>query len=176
MRPTMARGRAGRRWLLGLVLLAGCALAACATTPFGGDLQRTTRGLSADEVWMARFLQGYGRLPTFDERTAWKEGFESRILTYLSRRPEVATSLRASQLRTQRVAMVGMQKDEVIVLLEQPDAVTSDQAAMRAAAGRFWPPIEKHAKEMWTYPNGWQLYFDGDQLADVIVAGHSPME
>jgi len=24
--------------------------------------------------------------------------------------------------------------------------------------------------------NGWQLYFDGDQLTDVIVAGHSPME
>ena len=89
---------------------------------------------------------------------------------------EVATSLRASQLRTQRVPVVGMQKDDVIVLLEQPDTVTSDQAAMRAAAGRFWPPIEKHAKEMWTYPNGWQLYFDGDQLADVIVAGHSPLE
>ena len=171
MRSTMARGRADRRWLLGLVLLAGCAL----VTP-GGDLQRATRGPTADEVWLARFLQGYGRLPTFDERTAWKEGFESRILAYLSRRPEVATSLRASQLRNQRVAVVGMQKDEVIVLLEQPDAVTSDQAAMRAAAGRFWPPIEKHAKEMWTYPNGWQLYFDGDQLADVIVAGHSPLE
>ena len=171
MRSTMARARADRRWLLGLVLLAGCAL----VTP-GGDLQRATRGPSADEVWLARFLQGYGRLPTFDERTVWKEGFESRILTYLSRRPEVATSLRASQLRTQRVPVVGMQKDEVIVLLEQPDAVTSDQAAMQAAAGRFWPPIEKHAKEMWTYPNGWQLYFDGDQLADVIVAGHSPME
>lgn len=171
MRSTMARGRADRRWLLGLVLLAGCALA---TT--GEDLQRATRGPTADEVWLARFLRGYGRLPTFDERTAWKEGFESRILTYLSRRPEVATSLRASQLRNQRVAVVGMQKDEVIVLLEQPDTVTSDQAAMRAAAGRFWPPIEKHAKEMWTYPNGWQLYFDGDQLADVIVAGHSPLE
>ena len=156
---------------MGLVLLAGCAL----VTP-GGDLQRATRGPSADEVWLARFLRGYGRLPTFDERTAWKEGYESRILAYLSRRPEVATSLRASQLRSQRVAVVGMQKDEVIVLLEQPDAVTSDQAAMRAAAGRFWPPIEKHAKEMWTYPNGWQLYFDGDQLADVIVAGHSPLE
>jgi len=156
---------------LGLVLLAGCALA---TT--GEDLQRATRGPTADEVWLARFLQGYGRLPTFDERSAWKEGFESRILTYLSRRPEVATSLRASQLRSQRVAVVGMQKDEVIVLLEQPDAVTSDQAAMRAAAGRFWPPIDKHAKEGWTYPNGWQLYFDGDQLADVIVAGHSPLE
>jgi len=171
MRSTMARARADRRWLLGLVLLAGCAL----VTP-GGDLQRATRGPTADEIWLARFLQGYGRLPTFDERTAWKEGFESRILAYLSRRPEVATSLRASQLRNQRVAVVGMQKDEVIVLLEQPDAVTSDQAAMRAAAGRFWPPIEKRAKEMWTYPNGWQLYFDGDQLADVIVAGHSPLE
>jgi len=162
-----------RRWLPLLVLFAAGAVSGCAS---GGGVQRATQGPAADDVWVARFVQGYGRLPTFDEQVAWKEGLESRIQAYFSRRPEIATSPRASQLRFQRRVMVGMQKDEVALLLEQPDRVTSDEAAMRAAAGRFWEPIGRHAKEMWTYPSGWRLYFDGDRLVDVIVADRSPLE
>ena len=156
-----------RCWLLGLALLLTVAFSGCAS---GGTVLRATQGPAADDVWVARFVQGYGRMPTFDEELAWKEGLESRILQYLSRRPEVATSPRASRVRFQRSVVVGMEKDEVVLLLEQPDTVTSDEAAMRAAAGRFWEPIGRHAKEMWTYPSGWRLYFDGDRLADMIVA------
>ena len=47
---------------------------------------------------------------------------------------------------------------------------------MRAAAGLFWESIGKRAKEMWTYPSGWRLYFDGDRLVDVIVADRRPLE
>ena len=161
-----------RRWLL-LVLCAAGALSGCAS---GGGVQRATQGPAADDVWVARFVQGYGRLPTFDEEIAWKEGLESRVLAYLSRRPEVATSPQASRLRFQRSVVVGMQKDEVMLLLEQPDTMTSDEAAMRNAAGRFWEPIGRHAKEMWTYPSGWRLYFDGDRLVDVIVAGRRTLD
>jgi len=161
-----------RRWLL-LVLCAAGALSGCAS---GGGVQRATQGPAADDVWVARFVQGYGRLPTFDEEIAWKEGLESRVLAYLSRRPEVATSPQASRLRFQRSVVIGMQKDEVVLLLEQPDTMTSDEAKMRAAAGRFWEPIGKHAKEMWTYPSGWRLYFDGDRLVDVIVAGRRTLD
>jgi len=161
-----------RRWLL-LVLCAAGALSGCAS---GGGVQRATQGPAADDVWVARFVQGYGRLPTFDEEIAWKEGLESRVLAYLSRRPEVATSPQASRLRFQRSVVIGMQKDEVVLLLEQPDTMTSDEAKMRAAAGRFWEPIGKYAKEMWTYPSGWRLYFDGDRLVDVIVAGRRTLD
>jgi len=161
-----------RRWLL-LVLFAAGALSGCAS---GGGVQRATQGPAADDVWVARFVQGYGRLPTFDEEMAWKEGLESRVLAYLSQRPEVATSPRASRLRFQRSVVVGMQKDEVMLLLEQPDTMTSDEAKMQAAAGRFWEPIGRHAKEMWTYPSGWRLYFDGDRLVDVIVAGRRTLD
>lgn len=161
-----------RRWLL-LVLCAAGALSGCAS---GGGVQRATQGPAADDVWVARFVQGYGRLPTFDEEIAWKEGLESRVLAYLSRRPEVATSPQASRLRFQRSVVIGMQKDEVVLLLEQPDTMTSDEAAMRNAAGRFWEPIGRHAKEMWTYPSGWRLYFDGDRLVDVIVAGRRTLD
>ena len=159
-----------------VVLLVAVAIAGCASLGIGNDVQRTTQGPTADDVWMARFVQGYGRLPTYDEQIAWKEGLETRILAFLSRRPEIATSPRASQFRFQRSVVVGMQKDEVTALLEQPDAVTSDAAAMRTAAGRFWEPIGARAKEMWTYPPGWRLYFEGDRLIDMVVAGRSPLE
>jgi hypothetical protein len=159
---------------LPILLVAATTLVACAT--FGADVQRTTQGPTADEVWMARFVQGYGRLPTFDEQVTWKDSFETRILAFLSRRPEVATSTRASQFRFERRVVVGMNRDEVVALLEQPDAVTSDVATMRAAAGRFWEPIAARAKEMWSYPPGWRLYFDGDRLVDVVVAGRSPLD
>ena len=174
MRAAAARSiQSALRWLPVLVLFAAGALAGCASV---SEVQRATQGPTADEVWVARFVQGYGRLPTFDEKVAWKDGLKTRILAYLSRRPELATSPRASQFRFQRGVVVGMQKDEVVLLLEQPDAVTSDEAAMRAAAGRFWAPIGKHAKEMWTYPPGWRLYFDGDRLVDLIVADRRPLE
>jgi len=29
---------------------------------------------------------------------------------------------------------------------------------------------------MWTYPSGWRLYFDGDRLVDVIVAGRRTLD
>ena len=162
-----------RRWLPLLVLFAAGVVSGCASV---GGVQRATQGPAADDVWVARFVQGYGRLPTFDEEIAWKEGLESRVLAYLSRRPEVATSPRASRFRFQRNVVVGMEKDEVMLLLEQPDTMTSDEAKMRAAAGRFWEPIGRHAKEMWTYPSGWRLYFDGDRLVDLIVADRRTLE
>jgi len=157
------------------LLLVAAVIAGCTTLGTPG-VQRTMQGPTADDVWMARFVHGYGRLPTYDEQIAWKEGFETRILAFLSRRPEIATSPRASQLRFQRSVVVGMQKDEVTALLEHPDAMTSEVAAMRTAAGPFWEPIGARAKEMWTYPPGWRLYFEGDRLVDVVVAGRGPLE
>jgi hypothetical protein len=161
-----------------LLLVVAGALVACATTDGDKsvDVQRATQGPTAEEVWMARFVKGYDRYPTFDEKVTWKEGLETRILAFLSKRPDIATSPRASQLRFERSVVVGMQKDEVVLLLEQPEASTSDQTAMRAGAGRFWSPIGARAKEMWTYPPGWRLYFDGDRLVDMVVAGRSPLQ
>ena len=42
---------------------------------------------------------------------------------------------------------------------------------MKASAAMFWPDVSKHAKEMWTYPSGWSLYFGADRLVDITVRG-----
>ena len=167
-----------RRALTLLLIFSAGVLSGCASgaKPQTVEVQRATEGPTSDEVSVARFVRDYGRSPTFDERTRLKEGTENRIFRYFAQHPDIATSPRASQLRFRRAVTVGMPKEEILLLLEQADSVTSDDAAMSKAAGRFWPTINKRAKEMWTYPPAWRLYFDGDVLVDVTLVGAAPLE
>jgi hypothetical protein len=166
------------RSLLGvLAIVTGLVVAGCAIAkPQLDEVQRATEGPTADQVSVARFVRDYGRPPTFDERTRLKEAAETRIFRYFARRPDIASSPYASQIRFLRAVTVGMPKEEVLVLLEQADSITSDTSVMSAAAGTFWPSINKRAKEMWAYPPAWRLYFDGDVLVDVTVSGAPPLE
>jgi hypothetical protein len=168
--------RASRRSLvavaLGLALGAGCA----GTTATPENVQRAIEGPRADEVWMSRFAASYGRVPTFTETLTWKDAFDERVGAYLTRHPDLLTSPRASQFRFERRVYVGMTKEEVLLLLDPPLAVTSEEAAMSEAAKQFWPEIKTRAQEMWTYPAGWRLYFAGDRLVDATVSGHAPLE
>jgi hypothetical protein len=143
-------------------------VAACATLD---SVQRATEGPAADEMWKARFFRGYGRPPTFDETSAWEDQLDQRVSEYLTRHPEIATSPRVSSFRFHRRVSAGMTKEEVILLVGAPDARITDRAAMEAAARQFWPAIKERAREMWTYPGGWQFYFEGDRLAALTVAG-----
>lgn len=123
-----------------------------------------------------RFAQGYGRLPTFEESAAWRDDLDRRVGDYLNRNSAIGTSPRSSQFRFQRRVSVGMTKEEVALLVGPPDAVATDEATMKLAAEHFWPDIGRRAKEMWVYPPGWQLYFDGDRLTDVTARGRAPIE
>src|SRR3989454_12263080 len=98
MGAAMRSVKPARRWLLVLVLLVAGALSGCAS---GGAGQRATQGPTAGEGWVARVVQGYGRLPTVDEQGAWKEGLESRVLACLSGRPGGAASPRAHHVPVQ---------------------------------------------------------------------------
>jgi hypothetical protein len=171
VRALLARlRRAGRAAIPALVL----ALGACAST--ADSVQRATEGPTAEEIHRARFVRGYGRVPTFDESVAWRDELDRRVAEYLIRRPEVGTSPRASQFRFQRRVSVGMSQEEVTLLLGAPDGVTTDEAAMRTAAGRFWPEVGTQAKEMWAYPGGWRLYFEAGRLVDLTVLGKPPLD
>jgi hypothetical protein len=156
------------------VLGAALALAACVTGK-NPEVQRATEGPTSEEVYMARFVGDYGRLPTFDETMAFRSAQDNRVSAYLSRHPDLTTSTRASQFTFHRRAAVGMTGDEVTLLLGTPSARTDDVASMATAARQFWPAVSQGATEMWAYPGGWSLYFDGDRLVDITVAGKPPL-
>jgi hypothetical protein len=149
------------------------ALAGCAGR--GEDVQRATQGPTADEIYMARFLGDYGRLPTFDETSAFRADLESRVSSYLSARPELSTSPRASQFTFARRIAVGMTREQVALLGGAPARVSRDAAQMAEMARQFWPAVSARAEEMWVYPGGWCLYFDGERLVDLTVAGRPPL-
>jgi len=145
---------------VGSLLLGGCA--------FTLD-QRVTEGPEATRIWQLRAAQAIGRSPSFDETLSFEDQLDRRVRAYLDRHPAVVGSPRGPNLRFWRRVSVGMTKEEVLLLLDRPDLTTTDPARMEAAARRFWPEVRKRAKELWSYPDGWSLYFDGDELAEVTV-------
>ncbi len=145
---------------LAALLLGGCAAALD---------QRAIEGLEAVRIWKLRFAGSYGRAPSFEEARGFEDRLEQRIRAYLDGHPAVANSLRATTLRFWRRVAVGMTKEEILLLLDKPDDTASDPARMEAAARRFWPEVKKRAKETWSYPGGWSLYFEGEELVDLTV-------
>ncbi len=146
--------------VLAAVLLGGCA--------FALD-QRAVEGPEATRIWKVRFAKSYGRPPSFEETQGFEDQLDERARAYLDSHPAVVTSSRASNIRFWRRVSVGMTKEEVLLLLDKPDATTTDPARMEVAARRFWPEVKKRAKELWSYPEGWHLFFDGDELVDLTV-------
>lgn len=139
--------------------LMGCAL-------FTTEL-RTTDGPTAEAIWKAKFRAASGRSPNFAERQTFEDQIDAQVQEFLAKNPEVANSVRVGNLRTFRQASVGMTRVEVTLLLGAPDGMTSDPAQMERLAGKFWPLVKPNAKEAWSYPEGWTLYFNGDTLADI---------
>jgi hypothetical protein len=154
--------------VLVVVSLAGCA---SGSEPV---VQRTTEGPTASQVFASRFQEGYGRPPTFDESTAFRVDLDERVSDYMVKHPDLSTSPRASQFTFQRRISLGMTREEVVLLVGVPDETTPDQARMQEAARQFWPAVKEHAQEMWVYPGGWHMYFDGDRLVDLTVSGEPP--
>ncbi len=124
---------------------------------------------------MARFAGDYGRVPTFEESSAFRRDLENRVSAYLSSHPEISTSERASQFTFYRRVAVGMTREEVALLAGAPSSTTQQVPEMAATARQFWPAVGQRAKEMWTYPGRWYLYFDGDRLVDLTVTGKPPL-
>ena len=165
----------GRLALLAvIVVLTGCA-STSNTELTDKDVQRAFEGPTAEKLFMGRFVRGYGRLPTFEESTAFRVDMEERVSDYLAKHPDLSTSPRASLFTFHRRIAVGMTKEEVVLLAGLPYETTDDESEMAAAARQFWPAVKIRAKEMWVYPDGWQFYFGDDRLVDLTVAGKPPL-
>jgi hypothetical protein len=157
-----------RRAVIGVMLLAvtaalgtgGCAV----RQPVE---QRTTQGPTARQMLNLRVLTESGREPTFEERRQWDAELEDRIGAYLRAHPEKANALDVSTFRHVRQVAVGMDKEQVLILLGAPVAVSEDQGQMQKIARGYWPQIQGNATEVWVYPLGWNLFFAGQRLIDI---------
>jgi hypothetical protein len=129
--------------------------------------QRTTQGPTAQQMFNLRIMGESGREPSFEERRQWDEQIEQRIGAYLRAHPEKANALDVSTFRFLRQAAVGMDKEQVLILLGAPVLVSGDQAQMEKIARRYWPQIQGNATEVWVYPLGWNMFFAGQRLIDI---------
>ena len=145
------------------LLLGGCGLLAKAQT----IEQRTAQGPTALQMFNLRVLNENGREPTFEEKRRWDEDVENRIAAYLREHPEKANALDVSTFKFVRQAAVGQDKEQVLILLGPPLAVSYDQGHMQQLARVYWPVIEGNATEVWVYPVGWSLFFSGQRLVDI---------
>jgi hypothetical protein len=160
--PVMWRGLV----LIVLVLLAS----ACAS---GGPKrpvieQRSTQGPTAEDFWKATVTSQNGREPNFEEKRHWEDDIEERTSKYLRTHPEAASDLSVSAFRYFRQVSVGMDKEQVQILLGSPAAVSTKPDELEKAAHRFWPLIKDRATEAWAYPFGWTFFFSGGKVVDIV--------
>jgi hypothetical protein len=156
MRPRAAGG----------LLAAAALLAACAT--LSETVERVGRGPRAEEIFLARSFAVTNRMPTFDERRMWEDRVEQRLGRHLREHPELEQTPRYTDVRFWRQVGQGATREEVRVLLEEPDERTVDPALMGALAGPHWPAIAPRVREAWVYPLGWVVYFDDQGAVEFV--------
>jgi len=146
-----------------------CALVAggCAGARRGPVEQRSTQGPTSTQMLNYRVLKESGREPTFEERRQWDGVVEEKIGAYLRGHPEKASALDVSTFRFLRQVAVGMDKEQVLILLGAPETVSGDQAQMEKIARGYWRDIKGNATEVWVYPLGWNMFFAGQRLIDI---------
>jgi hypothetical protein len=148
-------------------LLIGGALAGCSLFSSKPIEQRTTEGLTAEEMFTLRIAQHTGREPTFEERQTWKDDIDQRITDYLDAHPEAANSFEVSRFRFLRQASVGMTKEQILILLGPPLGVATEPGALEKIARKYWPDIRDRVAEAWGYPEGWNLFFKDDRVVAI---------
>jgi hypothetical protein len=148
------------------VVAAGFMAAACATPQ--PVIEQTTRGPIAEEIQIARSFSANGRDMGWDEKRHYEEQMEENVFKYLREHPELENENRYSTFRFWRQVSIGSTKEEVKVLLDDPDERTIDPALMAALARRHWSQVQGKAKEAWVYPLGWVLYIDDKAVVSMI--------
>jgi hypothetical protein len=143
-------------------LLSGCMLTKRAPLE-----QRTTQGPLAETFWTTAILIQNGRPPTFEEKRHWEDDIDGRIATYLRTHQEAASSLTLGSFRFHKQVVVGMDKEQVSILLGPQMRSSKDAAEMRNVARGYWPAIRGKASEVLVYPLGWAFFFEGDKLIDI---------
>jgi hypothetical protein len=150
-----------------VVLAALVSLLAACVTSRAPVRQRTTQGPTAETFWTAAILVQNGRAPTFEEKRHWEDDIDARIAAYLRTHQAAANSLTAASFRFHKQVVVGMDKEQVRILLGEPVRASTDPAEMQNVARSYWPSIRGKASEVLVYPLGWAFFFERDKLIDI---------
>lgn len=151
-------------WRAVLLVSALTLVTGCKSTPVE---QRTTHGPSAEEFFFLQSVMTNRREPSFDERRYWEGQLDWRITQYLNQHPEDANAVDVSTFKFYRRAAIGQSKEQVMILLGAPLAVTSDAGEIEKLAHRYASLIKGNATEAWAYPVGWTIYFAGTRVIDI---------
>jgi hypothetical protein len=154
--------------------LSSVGMSAVVALTFGGCIavqpgveQRTPQGPTSENMFKLRSVAMNGREPNFDERHQWDSATEQKISEYLRAHPDKANALNVSTFRFLRQVSVGMDQEQVLILLGPPVEVTDNQARMEQIARRYWPAIQGNATPAWVYFQGWAIYFAGQNVVDI---------
>ena len=149
-----------------LAVAGGFLVGACTSAP--PVIEQTTRGPMAQEIQIARSFAANGRDMGWDEKRHYEEELEEKVFKYLREHPEFQNESRYSTFRFWRQVSIGSTREEVKVLLNDPDERTIDPALMASLARRHWSQVQGKAKEAWVYPLGWVLYIDDKAVVSMI--------
>ena len=111
------------------------ALGGCGLGKFRAPLeQRTSHGPTAQQFWTLKQMIANDREPNIDERRHWEDQLDQQIALYLRQNPDAANALHVSSFRFDKQVVTGMTKEQVLILLGAPEAVSSDAAEMEKLA------------------------------------------
>ena len=157
------------RWLIPAVLSVTLGVGGCGFWIPKTDIpERMGRGPRAEEMFYAKVSAASNREPNFDEKRQFKDQMDEKVFKYLRDHPEIEQTTRYSEFRFWRQVSEGSTPGEVRALLDEPLEQTTDPALMKMKAKVHWAQISTKAKEAWTYPLGWVLYFDDKGVTDMI--------
>jgi hypothetical protein len=107
------------------------------------------------------------REPRLEERRHWEDQLEQTIDRYLRANPEAANALHVTSFRYDKQVVTGMSKEQVLILLGAPEAVTVDQGEMEKLARKYWKELAGNVTEAWVYDLGWRMFFSGNKLLTI---------
>jgi hypothetical protein len=129
--------------------------------------QKTSHGPTARQFWTLKMMIANDREPRIEERRHWEDQLELQIEQYLRQNPEAANALHVTSFRYDKQVVTGMTKEQVLILLGAPEAVTADQAEMEKLARRYWKELQGNVTEAWVYDLGWRFFFSGGTLRSI---------
>ena len=92
---------------------------------------------------------------------------EEAISAYLRAHPDRANALNVSAFRFLRQVTVGMDQEQVMILLGAPVEVRRRPDAHRAGGAPLLAADQGNATAVWVYLEGWAIYFAGQNVVDI---------